>query len=151
MLTSILITSMGVLSKCTSQKEFDPKDIPLHQLFIKKKIEWQTSPYEDSTYMKAIGQREIDTMVIVTRDKLILISGQYGLKPGDTVIMPYSAEFGITYEVVPSDKHDHLKDTTIKISGQSFIPTPKVKFEWWPEIIHRIDKGGKGKIIVSGP
>jgi hypothetical protein len=150
-LTIILITSIGVLSKCTSRKEFDPKDIPIHQMFIKKKIEWQTSLYEDSTYMKAIGQREIDTMVIVTRDKLIIISGQYGLKPGDTVIMPYSGEFGIAYEVVRSDKHDHLKDATIKIGGQSFIPTSKAKFEWWPEIIHKLDKVGKGKVIVSGP
>ena len=140
-----------IFSNCTSRKKFDSKDVPLHQLFIKKRIDWQASPYDDSTYMKAIGQQDTDTMVIATRDKLIIISGQYGLKPGDTVIMPYSGEFGITYEVVASDTHDHLKDATITIGKQSFIPTSKAKFEWWPEFVHRIDKVGKGKVIVSGP
>ena len=148
------ITLIGIivgLSNCSSERKFDPKDIPPHQFFIKNKIAWKASPYNDATYMTAIGQHSSDTMVIVTSNKMILIIGQYGLKPGDTVIMPYSGEFGINYQVLIRDKHEQFKDDMIKIGGQSFVSTSKAKFEWWPEIIDRIDKVGTGKVIVSGP
>jgi hypothetical protein len=101
--------------------------------------------------MKVIGEDGVDTMVIATSDKLILITGQYGLKPGDTVIMPYSGEFGINYEVLPDNHHSSLSDSSKNIAGQIFVASSRAKFEWWPEIIHRIDKTGKGKVIVSGP
>jgi len=112
---------------------------------------WQKSPYDDLQYMKNIGEQEIDTMLILTNDRLILITGQYGLKPKDTVIMPYSGEFGINYEVLRNNNYKLFKDTVIKIRGQEFIMTQQAKFEWWPEIIDKIKKPGKGEIIVSGP
>ena len=147
----ILIISTAGLNYCSSKKKFDPSDIPPHQYFLKKNINWQTSPYNDSLYMKAIGDDDLDTMVIATSDKLILITGQYGLKPGDTVIMPYSGEFGINYEVLSDKSRISSTDSAINIAGQTFVASSRTKFEWWPEIIHRIDKVGKGKVIVSGP
>ena len=112
---------------------------------------WQKSPYDDLQYMKNIGEQEIDTMLILTNDRLILITGQYGLKPGDTVIIPYSGEFGINYEVLQNNNYRLYKDTIIKINGQEFITTQRAKFEWWSEIANKIKKVGKGKVIVSGP
>lgn len=112
---------------------------------------WQKSPYDDLQYMKSIGHQEIDTMLILTNDRLILITGQYGLKPKDTVIMPYSGEFGINYEVLRNNIYKLSKDTIIRIRGQEFITTQQAKFEWWPEIIDKIKKPGRGKVIVSGP
>jgi hypothetical protein len=147
----ILIITVGIFSNCRSSKQFDPKDIPPHALFIKKEIMWQKSPYDDLQYMKNIGEQEIDTMLILTNDRLILITGQYGLKPKDTVIMPYSGEFGINYEVLRNNNYKLFKDTVIKIRGQEFIMTQQAKFEWWPEIIDKIKKPGKGEIIISGP
>jgi len=147
----ILIITVGIFSNCRSSKQFDPKDIPPHALFIKKEIMWQKSPYDDLQYMKNIGEQEIDTMLILTNDRLILITGQYGLKPGDTVIIPYSGEFGINYEVLQNNNYRLYKDTIIKINGQEFITTQRAKFEWWSEIANKIKKVGKGKVIVSGP
>lgn len=146
----ILIIAIVALGNCSSSKDFDPKEIPKHAFFVKKDIGWQKSPYNDLQYMKAIGQKDFDTMLILTNNKLILITGQYGLKPGDTVIMPYSGEFGINYEVLPGNNYELSKDT-ITINGRGFIATEKAKFEWWPEIINKIKRTGKGKVIVSGP
>ena len=147
----ISIIAIVALLNCGSSKEFDPKEIPTHVFFVKRDIKWQESPYDDLQYMKAIGKKDIDSMLILTSDKLILIAGQYGLKPGDTVIMPYSGEFGISYDVSKNDNYRLFKDTLIKINGQEFITTQKAKFEWWPEITNKIKKIGKGKVIVSGP
>jgi len=147
----ITIVSITVFVNCSSSGKFDPKEIPAHAYFIKREIKWQESPYDDLWYMKSIGKKDIDTMLILTNDKLILITGQYGLKPADTVIMPYSGEFGINYEILQNDSYKLFNDTKITISGQEFVATQKAKFEWWPEIISKIKKPGKGKIIVSGP
>ena len=147
----ISITAIVALANCSSSEEFDPKEIPTHFFYIKRDIKWQESPYDDLQYMKAIGKKGIDSMLILTNDKLILITGQYGLKPFDTVIMPYSGEFGINYEVLQNNNYRPYKDTIIKINGQEFIKTQKAKFEWWPEIANKIKKVGKGKVIVSGP
>src|SRR4030095_4753650 len=125
------VTVVVFLFGCNSTKQFNPKDIPQHSFFIKRDIAWQTSPYGDTDYMKAIGQNATDTMVILTHDKFILITGQYGLKPGDTVIMPYSGEFGINYEVLQNNNYKLFQDTIIKIRGEEFISTSNAKFEWW--------------------
>lgn len=147
----ISIIAVVALASCSSSKEFDPKEIPTHAFFLKRDIKWQESSYDDPKYMKAIGQKDIDTMLILTNARLILITGQYGLKPGDTVIMPYSGEFGINYEVLQNNNYRLFMDTIININGQEFIATQKAKFEWWPEITNNIKKLGKGKVIVSGP
>ena len=147
----ISIIATVALANCSSSKnDFDPKEIPTHVFFVKRNIKWQESPYDDLQYMRAIGKTD-DSMLILTNDKLILITGEYGLKPGDTLIMPYSGEFGINYEVSQNDNYQLFKDSIIKINGQEFIITQKAKFEWWPEIINKIKKVGKGKVIVSGP
>ena len=150
-LHTILIVGIIVTTSCKSLKDFDPKEIPNHAYYVKSDITWQKSPYVDLQYMKAVGESDIDTMLILTNDRLILIKGQYGLKPGDTVIMPYSGEFGINYEVLQNNNYNLFKDTTIKMFGQEFIATTKAKFEWWPDMLDKIKKTGKGKLIVSGP
>ena len=147
----ISIIAIVALANCSSSEKFHPKEIPTHVFFVKRDIKWQKSPYDDLQYMKAIGKKDIDSMLILTNDKLILITGQYGLKPGDTVIIPYSGEFGINYEVSQNNNYRLYKDTIIKINGQEFITTEKAKFEWWSEIANKIKKVGKGKVIVSGP
>ena len=147
----IPIIAIVALANCSSSGKFDPKEIPTHIYFIKRDIKWKESPYGDLQYMKAIGKKEIDSMLILTNDKLILITGQYGLKPGDTIIMPYSGEFGINYEVSQNNNYRLYKDTIINLNGQEFITTQKAKFEWWPEIANKIKKVGKGKVIVGGP
>ena len=51
-------------------------------------------------------------MLILINDRLILITGQYGLKPKDTVIMPYSGEFGINYEVLRNNNYKLFNSAT---------------------------------------
>jgi hypothetical protein len=147
----IALILTGIFSTCSSSKEFNPKEIPDHMIFVKKTIAWQKSPYDDLQYMKNIEIEYNDSMLILTDDMLIIITGQYGLKPGDTLIMPYSGEFGINYEVLQNRNYRPFNDTVIKINNQEYIATPKAKFEWWPELFDKIKKPGKGKIIVSGP
>jgi hypothetical protein len=125
------------------------KKTPEHEFFINKNTTWLDSDMVD--YRKKFGKNENDTMVILTKDKLILITGQYGLLPNDTIIMPSSGEFGINYEVLENNKYRLSHDTLITISEQRFLKRSDVKFEWWNEIIRRIKGLGKGKIIVSSP
>jgi hypothetical protein len=90
-------------------------------------------------------------MVILTSDNMILITGQYGWLPDDTITMPTSGEFGINYEVLDNKKYRLGIDSVIDIGHKRFVRQQRAKFEWWDEIIPEIKGLGKGSAIVSGP
>jgi len=90
-------------------------------------------------------------MIILTSDKMFLITGQYGWLLNDTIIMPSSGEFGINYDVLENKKYKLGIDTVITVGQKQFIRQLRAKFEWWDEIIPRIKGLGKGSVIVSGP
>lgn len=98
-----------------------------------------------------MGNNGNDTMIILTKDKLIYVYGQYGLLPNDTIIIPYSGEFGINYEVFENKEYKLASDTMINIGNQQFVKRRNVVYQWWNEILPGIGKLGKGKVIVSGP
>lgn len=124
--------------------------IPKHELFINKNITW-VNFNEIPDYRKKLGKNENDTMIILTSDKMILITGQYGWLLNDTIIMPTSGEFGINYEVLENKRFRLSVDTTITIGRQQFVREKKAEFQWWNEIIPKIKDLGKGSVIVSGP
>ena len=105
----------------------------------------------EPTYLKKMGRNENDTMLILTKDKLIYIYGQYGWLPTDTIIIPYSGEFGINYEIFENKNYHLSLDTIITLGNQQFIKKQNVDYQWWSEILPGIRKLGKGSVIVSGP
>ena len=124
--------------------------IPRHELFVNKNTVWvDFTEIED--YRKKLSKNENDTMIILTSDKMILVTGQYGWLPNDTIIMPTSGEFGINYEVLENTKYKLSVDTLITIGQQQFIRKRNAEFQWWTEIIPEIKGLGKGSVIVSGP
>ena len=126
------------------------KEIPKHELFIHRDIDWKDFN-EIPDYRKKLGGNENDTMIILTNDKMILITGQYGLLLNDTIIMPTSGEFGINYEVLENKKYRLFTDTLISFGQQQFVREKKATFQWWDEILPTIKGLGKGSVIVSGP
>jgi hypothetical protein len=124
--------------------------IPKHELFVNKNTVWVDSK-ENEDYRKKLSKNENDTMIILASDKIILITGQYGWLPNDTIIMPTSGEFGIKYEVLENIKYKISVDTLITIGQQQFIRKTNAVFQWWTEIIPEIKGLGKGSVIVSGP
>ena len=133
---------------CKTKPLFDK--IPKHELFVDKNVAW-VDFNEIPDYRKKLGRNENDTMIILTSDKMILITGQYGWLLNDTIIMPTSGEFGINYEVLDNKNYNLGVDTVITVGPKQFVRQQRAKFEWWDEIIPKIKGLGKGSVIVSGP
>ena len=142
-----LFASLTQIS-CKTKPLFDK--IPKHELFVDKDVTW-VDFNEIPDYRKKLGKNENDTMIILTSDKMFLITGQYGWLLNDTIIMPSSGEFGINYDVVDNKKYSLGLDSVITIGQKQFIRQRRAKFEWWDIIIPRIKGLGKGSVIVSGP
>jgi hypothetical protein len=134
----------------SSDKKLIFNGIPRHELFVNKNLIWGNFS-TDTDYYKKVGSKDIDTMIILTADKMLFITGQYGLLSNDTTVMPFSGEFGINYEVLENTKYRLSIDTLITIGQQQFIKKTKAEFQWWNEIIPQIKTLGKGSVIVSGP
>ena len=134
-------------SSCSNSKRRNP-NIPEHEFFVRKNIGWKN--FSDLEYLKKVSS-EIDSMVILTPKKIIIIIGQYGILENDTILMPWSGEFGINYDVRENTNMPLFKMSAIKIGGQTFIKSTKVNFQWWDEINDRLDENGSGSVIVSGP
>lgn len=147
----IIIGSVCILTQinCDRSKPLF-NGIPKHELFINTNITW-VDFNEIPDYRKKLGKNGNDTMIILTSDKLILITGQYGWLMNDTIIMPTSGEFGINYEVLENKKYKLSVDTVITIGQQQFVREKRAQFQWWNEIIAKIKGLGKGSVIVSGP
>lgn len=126
------------------------KEIPKHQIFVNNSTRW-VDFNEIENYRKKLSKTENDTMIILTLDKMILVTGQYGWLPNDTIIMPTSGEFGINYEVLENKKYKLGIDTVITMATQKFTRKTNAKFEWWDEVLPRIKGLGKGSVTVSGP
>ena len=122
--------------------------VPKHELFIPEEIDWIDFEY-DIDYLKFVSS-DVDSLIILTKEKLIIIVGQYGLLPNDTMLIPWSGEFGIHYEVI-RNKDFNMLDDSLSFNGRKFTKTKLVNFQWWDEINRKIDKIGTGVIIVSGP
>ena len=149
-----LICSICLLTQTNCNIFSKPKPlfnaIPKHELFVNKNTTWvDFNEIED--YRKKLSKNENDTMIILTSDKMILVTGQYGWLPNDTIIMPTSGEFGINYEVLENTKYKLSVDTLITIGQQQFIRKTNAEFQWWTEIIPEIKGLGKGSVTVSGP
>jgi hypothetical protein len=150
----MVICNIGLLTliNCNFFSKQKPlfNGIPRHELFVNKNTIWvDFNEIED--YRKKLSKNENDTMIILTSDKMILVTGQYGWLPNDTIIMPTSGEFGIHYEVLENTKYKLSVDTLITFGQQQFIRMPIADFQWWTEIIPNIKGLGKGSVIVSGP
>ena len=133
---------------CKTKPLFDK--IPKHELFVDKELTW-VDFNEIPDYRKKLGESENDTMVILTSDKMILITGRYGWLLNDTIIMPTSGEFGINYDVLDNKNYKLGFDTVITVGQKQFVRQQQAKFEWWDEIIPIIKGLGKGSAIVNGP
>ena len=124
--------------------------IPKHSYYINSNTIFDDFVI-DPEYLKKMGRNEKDTMIILTSNKMIFILGQYGVQPNDSIIIPYSGEFQINFEVNDNQKYNLQLDTIIKIGNQKFVRRKNVNFQWWNEKKDRIVKNGKGSVIVSGP
>lgn len=149
----ILVCCIYLLTQTNCNTFSKPKplftDIPKYELFVNKNTSWvDINKIED--YEK-LSKNENDTMIILTNDKMILITGQYRWLPNDTIILPTSGEFGVSYEVLENTKYKLSVDTLITIGQQQFIRKRNAAFQWWTEIIPRIKGLGKGFVTVSGP
>jgi hypothetical protein len=149
-LSLIVIFLVCILTQTDCKRKPLFNKIPKHDIFVDKNITW-VDFNEIPGYRKKLGKNENDTMVILTSDKMILITGQYGWLLNDTIILPTSGEFGINYEVLDNKKYSLGLDTTITFGHQQFVKQPRAKFEWWDELISKINGLGKGSVIVSGP
>ncbi|MDP4262291.1 MAG: hypothetical protein Q8941_07145 [Bacteroidota bacterium] len=138
----------GVISGCFN-REKKKLSVPVHSYYIPQKIQWQETEF-DPGYLKKVSKEDIDSMIILTKRKIIIIKGQFGLTVADSILMPWTGKFGITYEVLNNEGAE-LSDNTIHFGKTIFIKWGKVNFQWWNEILGKIGSTGKGTIIVSGP
>lgn len=121
--------------------------IPAHSYYIPRKIQWEKTEFDN---LKGISKQEDASLIILTGKRIIIIEGQFGLTQKDSILMPWTGEYGINYEVLNNESAE-LSDNTIHFGQAVFIKSDKVNFQWWDEIAGKIGKTGKGTIIVSGP
>jgi len=145
----VLCFILGCNNPAASNHSLLSFSIPPHEYYVRSNIMWGNGPKPD--YLKRIGKNENDTMIILTKEKLIYIVGQYGLNQFDSLLIPYSGEFGIKYKVVDNKNFKPQVDKVITIGTREFLRNRNVNFQWWPEIIDKIKRNGKGTVIVSGP
>ena len=122
--------------------------IPEYRVFVNPNTIWaRDTVYMDSTRRR--GASELDTMVVLTKDYMLLITGQYCMRD-DTIILPCDGYYGIHYEVLINFTHS-FADREIKIGPSKFVRNPQAIFEWWDYCIPQIKGLGKGVVIVGGP
>ena len=123
--------------------------IPQHAIFVNRNTMWMDFKEFDGTG-KRLGKNKNDTMIILTTDYMILITGQYRWLSTDTIIIPSTSLSGINYEVLKNDQYNLSADSIITVGKQQFIKKGNTKFEWWVELLPEMKRLGKGNVIITG-
>ena len=120
-----------------------------YRVFVNPNTIWTKDTINIEANMKK-GVLKDDTMVVLTKDFMLLIIGQYCKRDNDTIILPCDGYLGIQYEVLENPTYT-LSDQDIMIGRSKFVRNDKAKFEWWDDCVDQITRLGKGVAIVSGP